>query len=465
MLGSLASKRGGRVVEILSRVQFGLSIGFHILFPTLNLGLALFLVVCEATWLYSKNPLYLKICQFWTKIFALTFGMGVVSGIVMAYQIGTNFGPFIAQFGNVLGALFAYETLTAFFLEAGFLGVMLFGWKRVPPTIHFMATLLVTIGTTISAFWILSANSWMQTPAGYELINGKYVVSNWWQVVFNPSFLPRLVHMLLASYATTCFVLAGVSSYYLRKKIHLEIARKGLSWAMWAALVIVPLQIYIGDRVGLVIHEYQPIKTAAIEGLWETQRGAPLVLFALPSQDKQRNDYSLSIPKAASLINTHEWDGELIGLKSVPKAEQPKVLPVFIAFRVMVGIGLLMLSIALFAFFLRIKKRLYLAPFFHRLCVLSAPLGFVATILGWITAEMGRQPWVVHNLMKTSAAVSAVGKEEVLLSLTLLIVAYGVIFSFYLYYLVKAIRKGPESGMGPEYHAFQYMTDMKEGAQ
>ncbi|KTC93006.1 MULTISPECIES: cytochrome ubiquinol oxidase subunit I [Legionella] len=452
------------IVEILSRVQFAFSIGFHILFPTLNLGLAVFLVIMEAVWLKTRNPVYQTICKFWTKIFALTFGMGVVSGIVLAYQIGTNFGPFIAQFGNVLGALFAYETLTAFFLEAGFLGIMLFGWKRVPPSLHFTATLLVTIGTTISAFWILAANSWMQTPNGYEIINGKYIVSDWWNVVFNPSFIPRFIHMVLASYITSSFVIAGVASYFLLKNKHVKVAMTCLSFAMWAALILVPLQIFMGDEVGLMVYKHQPLKTAAMEANWTTQKGAPLVLFAWPSQEKQENEYEISIPKLASLINTHEWEGELLGLNSVPKDDQPHVAPVFFSFRIMVGIGLLMLGIAILALLLRMRKALYSSRIFHQLCLGIAPLGFVATIAGWLTAEIGRQPWVVYNLMKTKDAVSAVGMEEVIISMVLLILAYGVVFSFYLYYLFKLIRLGPLEldKNDSEHHLFQYMTDEGE---
>ncbi|BCA95962.1 cytochrome ubiquinol oxidase subunit I [Legionella antarctica] len=447
------------IVEVLSRIQFGFSIGFHILFPTLNLGLAVFLVIMEAIWLKSGNPVYLSICKFWTKIFALTFGMGVVSGIVLAYQIGTNFGPFIAKFGNVLGALFAYETLTAFFLEAGFLGVMLFGWKRVPPILHFAATLLVTVGTTISAFWILSANSWMQTPSGYDFIAGKYIVSSWWDVVFNPSFIPRYIHMVLASYATTCFVVAAVSSYYLLRKQHVEVAKKGLSFVMWAALLVIPLQIFVGDVVGLNVREYQPLKTAAMEAVWETQKGAPLVLFAIPSQSEQKNLYAIEIPKLASLINTHSWDGKLIGLKTVSPQEQPDVISVFFTFRIMVGIGLLMLFTAIFALFLRIRKKLYVSSWFHRWCILIVPLGFIASIAGWLTAEIGRQPWVVYNLLKTKDSVSAIGMEEVIISMILLFLAYGVTFSFYLVYLFKTIKIGPKVIEDSEHHAFQYMTN------
>ncbi|CDZ77300.1 Cytochrome d ubiquinol oxidase subunit 1 [Legionella massiliensis] len=452
------------LVEILSRIQFGFSIGFHILFPTLNLGLAIFLVIMEAIWLKTKNPIYLEICKLWTKIFALTFGMGVVSGIVLAYQIGTNFGPFIMLFGNVLGALFAYETLTAFFLEAGFLGVMLFGWKRVPPTLHFIATLLVTIGTTISAFWIMSANSWMQTPSGYQLVEGKYIVDSWWGVVFNPSFIPRFIHMLLASYVTTCFVIMAVSGYYLLKEKCDAIAKRCLTFSLWAALILVPLQIGVGDVVGINVYHYQPLKTAAMEGAWQTQKGAPLVLFAIPSQEQQKNFYEIAVPKLASLINTHDWNGELIGLSSVPPAEQPRMLPVFFSFRIMVGIGILMLFTAIVGVILHLKGTLFKHRWFHRWCLAMAPLGFIASIAGWLTAEIGRQPWVVYNLLKTKDAVSSIGYEEVMISFTLLILAYGVVFGFYLYYLLKLIAHGPETLTEEEieHHAFQYMTDIPE---
>ena len=449
------------LVEILSRIQFGFSIGFHILFPTLNLGLAVFLVIMEAAWLKTRKPIYLEICTLWTKIFALTFGMGVVSGIVLAYQIGTNFGPFITQFGNVLGALFAYETLTAFFLEAGFLGVMLFGWKRVSPTLHFIATLLVTIGTTISAFWIMSANSWMQTPGGYQLVDGKYIVDSWWAVVFNPSFIPRFLHMLFASYVTTCFVIMAVSGYYLLKEKCDAIAKKCLLFGLWAALILVPLQIGVGDIVGINVHHYQPLKTAAMEGIWPTQRGAPLILFAIPSQEQQKNSYEIAVPKLASFINTHDWDGELIGLSSVPIADQPRMLPVFFSFRIMVGIGLLMLFTSLLGMILHLKGTLFKRRWFHRWCLAMAPLGFIASIAGWLTAEIGRQPWVVYHLLKTKDAVSSIGYEDVLISFTLLILAYGIIFGFYLHYLRRLISHGPETWVKDEaeHHAFQYMTD------
>ncbi len=428
---------------LLSRIQFGFTIGFHILFPTLNIGLAVFLSIMEGLWLKTANPVYLKICQFWTKIFALTFGMGVVSGIVLAYELGTNFGPFIHIAGGVLGALFAYEVLSAFFLEAGFLGVMLFGWDRVSPKLHYAATLLVTLGTTISAFWILSANSWMQTPAGFHVEAGKYVVDNWWAVVFNPSAVPRFFHMVMASYLTTCFAVAGVSAWYLLKQRHVEMAKTCFSFALGAAMLIAPAQILLGDMVGLKVHEYQPLKTAAMEGNWQTRNGAPLILFAIPDSKHAKNHYEISIPKLASLINTHHWDGKLIGLKSVPARDRPVVGSTFWMFRVMVGIGFLFFLAALIALWLRFRGRLYHYPVFYRFCMAIAPLGFLSTIAGWVTAESGRQPWIAYDLIRTSQGASLVPLHQVIVSLTLLVIVYGIVFSFYLFYLFKVIRKGP----------------------
>lgn len=429
---------------LLSRIQFGFTIGFHILFPTLNIGLAIFLSIMEGIWVKTHNPLYQKICQFWGKIFALTFGMGVVSGIVLSYELGTNFGVFIAAVGSVLGPLFSYEVLSAFFLEAGFLGIMLFGWQRVGARLHYFSTLMVTIGTIISAFWIMSANSWMQTPSGYLLAsNGHFLVNNWWQVIFNPSFMPRYIHMLFASLITCSFVVAGVSAWFLIKNRHLNFAKACLSFTFIAALILTPLQIVIGDIVGLKMHEYQPLKTAAIEADWETMRDAPLILFAIPDQTKAQNFYSLAIPYGASLFNTHNLHGELVGLKSVSPKDWPRVLPVFFSFRVMVGIGFIFLFISIYAFWLRKRNRLYMNKHFLRLCVLLSPFGFIASIAGWLTAELGRQPWIVYSLMRTESAASPVPAGNVIISLILFVCVYGVIFSFYLFYLFKSIAIGP----------------------
>lgn len=429
---------------LLSRIQFGITIGFHILYPTLNIGLAVFISIMEGLWLKTRNPIYLNICKFWIKIFALTFGMGVVSGIVMAYELGTNFGHLIAAAGSVLGPLFGYEVLSAFFLEAGFLGIMLFGWNRVGPKLHYAATLLVTIGTLISAFWIMSANSWMQTPTGYSLVNGKFSVLSWWDVIFNPSFFHRFTHMLMASLVTSSFVIAGICAWYLLKQRHFNLAKPSFSLVLMAVVVLTPLQILIGDMVGITVHEHQPLKTAAMEGNWDTQAGAPLILFAIPDIKQEKNLFAISIPKGASLINTHSLNGVLLGLKSVPSTDRPVILPVFFGFRVMVAIGFLLFAMALWGLYLRWRHRLYDNKTFLRACVVVSPLGFVATICGWVTAESGRQPWVIYNLIRTTDAASTVPAGQVATSLTLLSVIYLFILFFYIYYLFKIIKKGPK---------------------
>lgn len=429
--------------EIFSRTQFGITVGFHILFPTLNIGLSIFLAIMEGVWLKTRNPVYYKIIRYWTKIFALTFGMGVVTGVVMSYELGTNFGRFTNAIGPILGPLFSYEVLSAFFLEAGFLGVMLFGWKRIGPKIHYFSTLMVTFGTILSAFWILSANSWMQTPAGYHLVNGVFNAANWMQAIFNPSFIPRYFHMLLASLVTASFVVAGVSAWYLLRSRDIDTAKPCFSFALLAALILVPVQLLVGDTVGLEVHENQPIKTAAMEAVWQTQRGAPFVVFAIPDPKKEKNLFAITIPKAASFINTHSWNGKLKGLASVPRKNWPVVVPVFFSFRIMVGIGLIMLLAVSYGLWLRFRKQLYDRKWFLRACVWIAPLGFLATWCGWITAEMGRQPWVVYNLMRTSQGASVLPAIDVMVTLAAFVAVYGTIFGFYLTYLFKFIKKGP----------------------
>lgn len=452
---------------LISRIQFGFTVGFHILFPTLNLGLALFLTIMEFRWLKTQNPVYLSICKFWTKIFALTFGMGVVSGVVLSYELGTNFGPFINAIGGVLGPLFGFEVMSAFFLEAGFLGIMLFGWNKVKPNIHFLATFLVMLGTAISALWIMSANSWMQTPAGYNLVNGKYIVVDWIAAVLNPSFIPRFLHMVTASYVTCAFVIAGVSAWYLLQKRYIDLSKRCLAFSLVSALIVTPIQIGLGDIVGLRIYEYQPLKTAAMEGNWETMRGAPLILFAIPDPVQEKNKFEISIPKLASLFNTHKMDGELVGLKSVPAEERPIVSTVFYNFRIMVGIGILLLLTAIWGSWLTWRKTFTEHPLFLKLCVLVSPLGFLASISGWMTAESGRQPWVVYNLMKTAEGASLVPAHKVIISLALFIIVYLVVFGFYLHYLFSLIRKGPEEAEAHQekidvQQPFHYMSN--EGA-
>lgn len=447
------------LLETLSRVQFGFTISFHILFPAFSIGLITFIALFEGIWLKTRNPQYLNICKFWTKVLALTFGMGIVSGIVMEFQLGTNWSRFTEKVGSVLGALFTYEVLTAFFIEAGFLGVLFFGWNRVKPGFHYIATLLALVGVTLSAFWIMSANSWMQSPDGAFFHNGKFEVVNWWHVIFNPTFLIRYTHMMLATYIASFLVIAGVSSYYLLQNRFLFFAKTCFSFSMWALLVLLPLQIAVGDSVGLKVLKYQPIKTAAMEGLWETQKGAPLLLFALPNQQAEKNNAEISIPHLASLINTHHWDGELLGLKSVPKEDRPVVAVVFWSFRVMVGLGLMLFLVALTGLYLRFKNRLYDTRWFLKTCIAITPVGFVCIIMGWFTAEFGRQPWVVYHYLRTVQAHSPISLHHVLTTLIAIIFVYGIIFGYYYFqYFFKMIAKGPEEDVSLLDQSFHYMS-------
>ena len=447
----------------ISRLQFAFTISFHILFPSFSIGLATFLAIMEGCWLKTKKQLYYRICKFWTKIFALTFGMGVVSGIVMEFQLGTNWGGFTKIVGPVLGALFTYEVLTAFFIEAGFLGVMIFGWERVGRKLHYCATLLVAVGVTVSAFWILSANSWMQTPSGTVLQSGHFVVNSWLHVIFNPSVMPRFIHMLLASYLSTAFVIAGISAFYLRKKLHLGFAKKCFSFALLTIIILIPVQIWVGDEAGIVDHKYQPIKTAAMEGVWNTQRGAPMLLFAYPNQREQKNQFAIGIPHLASVINTHRWNGKMVGLKSVPRADQPYVPIVFYSFRIMVGLGLLMLLLGSIGLYYRFKGTLYLKQRFHQVMQWVSPIGFVAILTGWFTAETGRQPWVVYNLVTTADGASKITVSDVITSLVLLFIIYGVVFGFFYFkYFFKVIKHGPAAKDEAPVLPFGYMTKDEE---
>lgn len=448
----------------ISRLQFAFTISFHILFPTFSIGMAAFLAVMEGVYLKTKNPHFLKICKFWTKIFALTFGMGIVSGIVMEFQFGTNWAGFTKEVGGVLGALFTYEVLTAFFIEAGFLGVMLFGWDRVGPRLHYFATLLVVIGTTFSAFWILSANSWMQTPSGVTNVNGVFEVKNWLDVIFNPSVIPRYFHMLTSAYVATGFMITGMMAYYLLKKQHTAVAKTCFSFALAALAILTPLQIFLGDAVGTEVHRNQPLKTAAMEAVWDTQRGAPFVIFAYPDQKLQKNLYSIEIPNIASLINTHQWNGELIGLKTVKPSDQPNVPVVFFSFRIMVGLGFLMFFMAMTGLWLRMRKRLFTSRWFLQSCIIMAPSGFIALWMGWITAEVGRQPWIVYGLLRTVDAASKVPMHDVIISFVLLIIVYGFVFGFfYFYYLSRILLKGPGAEPDESAQPFTYLHTSDKG--
>ncbi|MBA3563379.1 MAG: cytochrome ubiquinol oxidase subunit I [Gammaproteobacteria bacterium] len=429
---------------MLSRLQFAFTIAFHIIFPTLTIGLAAFIALLEALWLRTGDPIYRRECIFWGRVFALGFGMGVVSGVVLSYEVGTNWSGFAEVAGNIVGPLMMYEVLAAFFLEAGFLGVMLFGWKRVGRRLHFLATLMVMTGTFFSAFWILSANSWMHTPAGFELRDGIFHAANWLEAIFTPSFPYRLAHMLLASYITTGFVVAAVSARYLRDGSHPRTGRRGLKVAIASLAVLVPLQIVVGDLHGLVAYEHQPIKVAAIEGNWETRRGAPLLLFAWPDAAAEENRYEIGIPYGSSLLLEHSLDGEVTGLKEVPPEDRPNVPIVFFSFRIMVGAAVIMLMLAWTGVWLLARGRLENSPRYLRALVWAWPLGFVATLAGWFVNEVGRQPWVVYGYLRTADAVSNIPAGQVATSLGVFVVVYVLLMAAFLYYLVKLIRRGPD---------------------
>ena len=451
-------------VEILSRVQFAFTVSFHILFPAFSIGLSTFLMIFEAVWLITKNDKYLSLVKFWTKVFALTFGMGVVSGIVMEFQFGTNWSGFAEKVGPVLGALFTYEVLTAFFIEAGALGIMIFGWGRINKYIHFLSNVVIFLGVTLSAFWILSANSWMQTPSGVHYVHGQFIIENWYQVIFNPSVVPRYLHMLTGAYLSTSMVILGVSAFYLLKNRNIAFAKTCIKFSVISVLILSIMQVLIGDEVGLEVHKHQPLKTAAIEGVWKTQKGAPLVLFAYPDAREETNRFAIEIPKLAALINTHQLDGKLTGLTSVEKKDRPLVAAVFYSFRVMVGLGFLMLFIGVTGVYLLARKRLWKTRRFLSLCTLTAPIGFIAIIAGWFTAEFGRQPWVVYKILRTDYAVSNLSNLQVILSLSLIFVIYFIVFGFfYCRYFIKIVRQGPGSP-GSERMPYAYFQSVEQEA-
>lgn len=450
---------------VLARIQFGFTVGFHILFPTLTIGLGVFLVAVEALWLKTKNPVYFRLYRLWAKVLALGFGMGVVSGIVLSYQFGTNFSRFSEIAGPVVGPLLSYEVLTAFFVEAGFIGVMLFGWKKVGPKLHFLATCLVALGTVNSSFWIIAANSWMHTPQGAELIDGRFVPVDWWAIVFNPSFPFRLAHMLLASFLTVSFVVAGTSAWYLLRGRHVEIARRGFSIGLGAAAVLAPLQIFAGDLHGLNVREHQPMKVAAMEGHWETQKGAPFIIFGIPDQKGERTRFRIEIPYAGSLILTHKLDGEVKGLKEVKPEDRPPMIWVFFTFRTMLAVGLFLLSVAMLGLWMRWRKKLYTSRLLMRLCVMAVPLGFVATIAGWMTAEIGRQPWTVYGLLRTADSVSPVPASVVATTLVLFVLVYGFLFAAFLYFVNRLITKGPDEAELPPHGPGPRVPEAMQGAR
>ncbi|ELY5816184.1 cytochrome ubiquinol oxidase subunit I [Cronobacter turicensis] len=436
----------------LARIQFAFTVSFHIIFPAITIGLASYLVVLEGMWLKTKKETYRDLYHFWSKVFAVNFGMGVVSGLVMAYQFGTNWSGFSQFAGSITGPLLTYEVLTAFFLEAGFLGVMLFGWNRVGPGLHFFATSMVALGTLISTFWILASNSWMHTPQGYLIQNGIVVPQDWFKIVFNPSFPWRLVHMTTAAFLASAFFIGASGAWHLLRGNDNPAVRKMFSMALWMALIVSPIQAMLGDGHGLNTLEHQPAKIAAIEGHWENTAGepTPLILFGIPDMKEERTKYALEIPYLGSLILTHSLDKQVPALKSFPAEDRPNSLVVFWSFRVMVGMGVLMITLGVVSVWLRYKKRLYQSRPFLRFALLMGPSGLVAILAGWFTTEIGRQPWVVYGVQRTRDAVSAHGDLHMSLSLLAFILVYSAVFGVGYLYMMRLIQKGPRPGEGQE---------------
>ena len=431
---------------LLARIQFAFTISFHFIFPAFSIGLASYLAVLEGLWLKTGKPLYLDLFKYWLKVFAIAFAMGVVSGIVMSYQFGTNWSVFSDKAGPVIGPLMAYEVLTAFFLEAGFLGVMLFGMNKVGKKLHFAATLMVALGTAVSAFWILSVNSWMQTPVGYEIgANGQFLPGpSWWAIVFNPSFPYRLVHTVIAAYLTTALVVGGVGAWHLLKDKGNAHARKMFSMAMWMAALVAPVQIFAGDLHGINTLEHQPAKVMAMEGHFQSHPdGAPLILFGIPDSEARTVRYAIEIPKLSSLILKHDLNAPLAGLDTIPDADEPPVGIVFWSFRVMIGLGFLMLTLGLFSLIARWRGRLYEWRWLHRLALVMGPAGFVAVIAGWITTEVGRQPWVIYGQLRTADAVAPIGAPAVATSLLAFVIVYFFVFGAGTVYILKLMGHPP----------------------
>lgn len=448
---------------ILARAQFAFTMAFHIIFPSFTIGLAGYLAVVEALWLRTGRAVYINLFRYWLKIFAVVFGSGVVSGLVMSYQFGSNWSAFSDKAGPVVGPLMAYEVMAAFFLEAGFLGVMLFGLERVGKTLHFVATLAVAVGTLLSAFWILAANSWMQTPAGFAVnAQGQFVPVDWLKVIFNPSFLHRLAHMVLAAYLTTALAVGAVGAFHLlRARARRDGApgegpsaevRTMFSMAMWMATLVAPIQIFAGDSLGLNSLQHQPAKILAVEGDYQAHpHGAPLILFGLPNQDRAVVEYAVEIPKLSSLILKHDPNAGLPGLNSFPRSDWPNVPIVFWTFRIMVGLGFLMALLGLTALVARLRRRFDEAPWLYRFALVMGPTGFVSVIAGWVTTEVGRQPYAVYGMLRTSQAASPLQAPAVAASLAAFAVVYFTVFGSGLFYLLRLMSRPPSpSEPGPE---------------
>ena len=439
---------------LLARIQFAFTISFHIIFPAFTIGLASWLAVVEWRWLRTGDKIYQDVYRMWVKIFAVCFGMGVVSGVVMSYQFGTNWSVFSDRVGNVIGPLLGYEVLTAFFLEASFLGIMLFGWGRVSARMHFTATCIVAIGTIISAFWILSANSWMQTPQGFEIgADGLLYPTSWMAIIFNPSFPVRFFHMITAAYLTTAFVVGGIGAYYLWRNIYVQHAKVMFGMAMIMAVFVSPLQLFIGHSHGANTMLHQPVKVAAMEGNWERGSNKPLYLFGMPNEETETTDYGIKIPGGASWVLTGSTQGEIPGLRDVPKEDRPPVAIVFWSFRVMVGIGMAMILTGIIGAYLFFRKRLFDTRNFQLWCMAMTPTGFIAVLAGWFVTEVGRQPWTAYGVIRTSESISPVIAGQVALTLVGFIVVYTFVFGAGSFYILKLIGKGPKSiGDGIKYY-------------
>jgi cytochrome bd ubiquinol oxidase subunit I len=431
---------------LLSRAQFAFTIVFHIIFPSFTIGLSAYIATLGVVWLRTGEDRFQLLMRFWSRIFAVSFAMGVVSGIVLSYQFGTNWSRFSVFASNVIGPMIGYEVLMAFFLEATFLGILLFGFDRVPSWLYVLSAAVVALGTAMSAFWILSANSWMQTPSGYEIRNGVAYPTDWIQVIFNPSFPYRLAHMLNAAYLTTGFVVLAVGARYVLGGRYLVEGRTMLKMALGLMAILAPLQLVVGDQHGLNTLKYQPLKIAAMEGHWNSNKPGDFAIFAWPDETAETNRYELSIPRGSSLILTHKLNGLFPGLKSVPPDQRPPVAAVFYAFRVMLAIGLFMIASALLGAFFWWRGTLFEQRWYMRIMAQCWWIGFVAVIAGWVTTETGRQPWVVYGLMRTADATSPLAGGTVLGTLILFVLAYCTVFWFGIYYINRLIARGPDPG-------------------
>ncbi len=431
--------------ELLARIQFAFTISFHIIFPAFSIGLASYLAVLNGLWLRTGDQTYLTLFEYWKKIFAMAFAMGVVSGIVMSYQFGTNWSVFSDKTGPILGPLMGYEVLSAFFLEAGFLGIMLFGRHRVGPGLHMFATAVVAFGTLVSATWILSVNSWMQTPAGYGINEvGQFVPQDWWAIVFNPSFPYRLVHMVLAAFLTVALVVGGVGAFHLLRNPADVGSKRMFSMAMWMAIIVTPIQIFAGDQHGLNTLEHQPTKVMAMEGHFDSHPdGAPLILFGIPNSKEKRIDYAIKIPKLGSLILKHDPDAPMDGLDTVPDELEPPVGIVFWSFRIMVGLGFAMLGLGMWGLVRRWRGGFSSDRWLLRASVVMAPSGFVAVLAGWVTTEVGRQPYTVYGLLKTADSLAPVAASAVGASLVAFIIVYFFVFGAGAFYILRLMAKPP----------------------